>query len=293
MGDSPPLIWGTYRAIRDQPRVFDILSKLGLEGIDTAPNYQLGEAEVDIGKLRLASEIKVFGKVGYTHGDPPNMAKLSAGSRHCLTERYIVARASLSSERVFPHGGQFESLLLHNPEHLWERFDRGVAEQHLFMALNTLAGLAKAGVTRTIGISSWTWWPGSALLSHVFELIFNSDLRQHFSYYMYPVNVIRREVFHHRTEAVPGAVLLSPQLLGSAPLAGGQAVNLLGPMFSRFFAGIKDPVLQSLMLAQCVGSWPCLGVTSPDRALGLRNLRAVPRMAFHDLSAFLKLIDGE
>lgn len=288
MNDSN-LLWGTYRRVADHASVFGALQRIGLAGIDTAPNYQGGEAERAIGKLSRGT-VPVFGKVGYTGGDTTQLQALSGDRRFCLSPKYIKARAYLSAEALFPSGGKFACISLHNPEHLWENASEERARAELSSALAALGELWSNGTTAAIGVASWTIVPDAPRGQLILDCARKLGLQEAFRFFMHPANILRREFL--RTSA-PASNSADPQPIASAPLAGGQALELLGPQFSRYFSGISDPLAQCMMLAQYGSKRVCVGIGSMAHADALTKLNNLPPMSETQMTSLLSLLGAD
>lgn len=279
------LIWGTYRPVLDYTTVFEAMHECGARAIDTAPNYQGGNAEKALGKLPL-DEFEIFGKVGYTSGDPKDEYLNTNNSRFCLDPEYIRARAYLSSEVLFPTGGKFACISLHNPEHLWDNTPEDRAQAAFSEAILALGELWKQGITASIGISSWSISPYSTRGKFVMECTTKLGLAEAFAYYMHPLNILRRELLDvsiKRSDA-------NLTHISSAPLAGGQALQLLGAPFAKHFVGVSDPLTQCLMLAKYGGRKVCLGVGSPDHARQIPRLDSIPSLTHEDVTSLMTLL---
>tara|TARA_R110000868_G_scaffold162329_12_gene393515 strand:+ start:40094 stop:40417 length:324 start_codon:yes stop_codon:yes gene_type:complete len=105
---------------------------------------------------------------------------------------------------------------------------------------------------------------------------------------MHPVSILRRELLSMPTQDYLGRNI---QILSSAPLAGGEAIKLLGPALSRLFQGVEDPVAQSLMLSRFGGATPCIGIGSEEHSLHLATLKGLPEMQASDLNDMLRLLE--
>lgn len=251
------------------------LAPAGLLGIDTAPNYQYGQAEPLAGELIQLHPLKIFTKVGFTQGDSVEIAHLSGGKQHCYSRDYVSARIQTSWQTVFANSSRqdksFDCLFLHNPEFVFKDSSEEMGLERIKLALDGLAQKQRQGLIKSIGIASWHIKPYSRLGQKIIALVSSFQQQLKFSYWMTPISYSHSELFVTGAAAfVNKAVTQNTnnklKLLAMAPLGGGVDVQYMGSPLKSCFDGVENPLSQIIAMLKYIDATPVFGFTSIQNA---------------------------
>ncbi|MDH6133566.1 putative oxidoreductase [Kitasatospora sp. MAA4] len=147
---------GTYRCA-DVCQAAAMAASQGADWVDTAPNYESGQAERSLATvLALYPDLHVSTKVGFV----PDSAKrlgVQAGALsgegaergHCLAPAYVAWQVARSKRRL---GRAPDLVFLHNPEH--HCADKDIADR-IWAAFLALEDACSNGTVSAYGVATW------------------------------------------------------------------------------------------------------------------------------------------
>lgn len=224
---------GTYRC-PDVSRAAAMAAAHGADWVDTAPNYEGGQAETSLAPvLALFPELRVSTKVGFV---PPNAAQngLRAGALsaqdaergHCLTPDYVAWQVARSRRML---GRSPDIVFLHNPEHGCD--DDQIADR-ISAAFLALEEVCREGAIGAYGVATWDGFTRGALdVAMLLELASKAGGAQHhLRALQLPISLVHLAPVAAALEGrgvLSDAVEAELEVFASAPLHGGQLPDLI------------------------------------------------------------------
>lgn len=191
---------GTYRIGQDKRiNVFDVLNyaiESGINIIDTAPNYNLGNSEMIIGsvlKNQNRNSVFIVTKVGYIQGEDIEQVKnienhsqlfLSDNSFYSLSTNFVSYQLEQSLKRL--NTDYIDCYMLHNPEYYFNG-NKEDLENIIFNSFSLLEEKVKKGYIRYYGISS-----NSLKTLPLHKIIKSLSKFPGFKFLQFPYNIVER-----------------------------------------------------------------------------------------------------
>ncbi len=197
---------GTYRmSLRNPEHIQSLKYALdnGINLIDTASNYQLGNSEKLIGKVLDKKERKsafIISKAGYVQGEDiikfSNILNSSRTIRinnsflYSIAPEFLEAQVYASLKRL--NTDYLDGFLIHNPEHYFdvENKNQKLLNEHIGEACMFLESLVKKGTIKQYGISSNILAKKTIDLSKIAN---NYNNFPNFKLLQFPFNLIENE----------------------------------------------------------------------------------------------------
>ncbi|MFI5522515.1 aldo/keto reductase [Streptomyces platensis] len=230
------LALGTYRC-RGVAESAKAAVKAGVDWIDTAPNYQHGQAERQLAPVLVAHPgVRVSTKAGFFSKDRASEAVTAgvltpaqAEQGHCLEPAFVMWQTVRSREELRRAA---DIVFLHNPEHGCHT--PAELERSLLPAFEALEESCARGFARGYGVATW-----SALhtgLMTVGRLMALARLaggpHHHLRTIQLPLSLVQLSPL---AEAVRGRGVLPEaedaglEVFASAPLHGGELMSIVTP----------------------------------------------------------------
>lgn len=227
---------GTYRC-RSVTEAAEAAMETGVDWIDTAPNYQAGEAERQLAPILAAyPNVEVSTKVGYVpevlRTEATRAGVLAPEEAHAgrsLHPKYVAWQVAHSNNEL---GRTPDLVFLHNPEHGTPEL-RAV-ERQLLLAFEALEEACDRGDLKGYGVATWTaLHDGYLTVERLVDLATKAGGSRHrLRAVQLPLSLVHAAPI---TQALAGYGVLSDakaarlDVYASAPLHGGELVEILTP----------------------------------------------------------------
>ncbi|MFE2034061.1 aldo/keto reductase [Streptomyces scopuliridis] len=227
---------GTYRA-SGVPQAATRAIEVGVDWIDTAPNYHGGSAEHLLAPILAAHPtVKVSTKVGFLVKQHQDMAidagllsEAAARKGHSLSTRYVVWQVAHSKTVL---GRAPDITFVHNPEH--GRPKPHQLEDRILGAFRALEACCHRGLTRGYGVATWSaLHDGSLTIEKLLALAREAGGRAHrLRAVQLPLSLVQLgpiadALAQHGVLA--DAEKADLDVYASAPLHGGKLTSIITP----------------------------------------------------------------
>ncbi|MGW9041263.1 aldo/keto reductase [Streptomyces lydicus] len=230
------LALGTYRC-RGVAESAKAAVKADVDWIDTAPNYQHGQAERQLAPVLAAYPgMRISTKAGFLSKDRASEAveagvltQEQAERGHSIEPAFVSWQTARSKEDL---GRAADIVFLHNPE--TGHHTREELEQSLLPAFEALEESCDRGLTRGYGVATWSGLhDGLMTIDRLLTLAdWAGGPRHHLRTIQLPLSLVQLSPL---AEAVRGrGVLLDAadaglEVFASAPLHGGELMSIVTP----------------------------------------------------------------
>ncbi|MFI1737824.1 aldo/keto reductase [Streptomyces sioyaensis] len=230
------LALGTYRC-RGVAESAKAAVKADVDWIDTAPNYQQGQAERQLAPIlaaypgiRVSTKAGVFTKARASEAVEAGVLTQEQADRgHSLAPAFLSWQTARSVEDL---GRAADIVFLHNPE-TGHRTSKEL-EQDLLPAFEALESSCARGVTRGYGVATWSGLhDGLMTIDRLLALAhWAGGPRHHLRTIQLPLSLVQLSPL---AEAVRGRGVLVDahdaglEVFASAPLHGGELMSIVTP----------------------------------------------------------------
>lgn len=227
---------GTYRT-RNVPEAAEAAVQVGVDWIDTAPNYQHGKAERQLADvLEAHRHVRVSTKVGFLAQTQQEEAvragaltQSEAAAGFSLNPRYVAWQVARSKADL---GHVPDLTFVHNPEH--GDPTPSELEDRIQQAFRTLEEACGQGLTKAYGVATWSaLHDGSLSVEMLMDLAHSAGGPGHrLRAVQLPLSLVN---FGPIEDALSGhGELIDAQSAGldvyaSAPLSGGELLSFITP----------------------------------------------------------------
>ncbi|MFJ5101876.1 aldo/keto reductase [Streptomyces sp. NPDC088554] len=252
---------GTYRT-RDIVQAAEAAIKMGVDWIDTAPNYQRGKAEYLLAPVLAAyPHVKVSTKMGFLSEqcqaeavESGLLSKSAARKGHSLEPCFLVWQAARSKMAL---GRAPDVTFVHNPEHGSPKPRK--LEERVREAFRTLEACCQRGLTRGYGVAAWSaLHDGSLTVARLLDLAREAGGPSHrLQAIQLPLSLVHLGPL--ADTLTQRGVLADAQAAGlnvyaSAPLHGGELARIITPTVAeRLLPGATPLELLLGMVASAPG----------------------------------------
>ncbi|GAA2137987.1 aldo/keto reductase [Kitasatospora kazusensis] len=243
---------GTYRCL-DVCEAAAMAASQGADWVDTAPNYESGQAENSLAMvLGMYPDLHVSTKVGFV-ADSAKRLGVQAGALsaedaergHCLAPDYVGWQVARSKRRL---GRTPDLVFLHNPEH--HCASEEIADR-LLVAFLALEEACSNGTISAYGVATWRGFSSGLLdVGTLLELASKAGGPQHhLRAIQLPISMVHLAPVAHALDGygvLVDAVEAELEVFASAPLHGGEITGMITQELSDLIRPGSTPVQSAL-----------------------------------------------